>query len=289
MAVVPSNTTILKGQKFHRIKTRAVDSGDLFRVQSSAQAIVVGPESDFSEYFAYYYDPVQPGLISKLRLSTDQPFIGQLNATLADNYPTQPQNNVLTPIPGEIIIVPGELYNPEALKFLAQGPFLNGIEANYIPQIDLLFYFDEPAAIPDKRPPLKIRNAIQTAAAGAAPSIVSIPVYGRRSMSMSVYQTDVTVNPVSVEIIGIKFTWPLFDFNSAQQVLITTLTAIVQGEGVNSSWNEDAIFNDGVSPIGGKDIPVGRFDYIVARLPNTENDPSQTPSGQIQFIAEAFD
>lgn len=275
--------SVIQGQAFYRIKKLANNSGDIFPVNISAKAIVVGPESDFAEYTIYYFDPVKNSRVSVATLSSDQPFIGRLGVDLSDSYPSSAIGS-LPPIPGQLFIAPRDLYN--SAYFTATG-----IVNAYRPRIDLLVYTKDVPVVPDKRPTYRVRTAMQGSA--AVVNVAAFPVYGRRALSMRAISTDGAVRNFTLR--GLKFTLPIrTDPPGSAAAIVETLAAGATSGSLNdyisASFNEDMLINDAVPGnfTGGFEIPVGRWDYVVV-LSDAASDPSAAFNGQVSLLVEAYD
>ncbi|MDP2607255.1 MAG: hypothetical protein Q8S00_32360 [Deltaproteobacteria bacterium] len=270
-----SNAIINEGQKFYRINQPALGNGDIFEVDQSVKAIVVGPLSDFAEYSVYYYDPITDLAVNLATISSDQPFIGDLLVRLDQQY------RGARGLSGKIIVTTKDLYIPTAFA----GAIAPSTSDIFPPNIDLLFYTTPPNTIPDKRPSRVIRTAISAAAAVAVHSF-HFPSYGRRIISISLVDASSAI-AASLSVSGTNFAYPSGDFYSDTVPMIATLggtTAMTPGGISGMTYNAEtpaAIAGGGTR---------GYWDYITANIiSDFDINPPTSVRGDLQIFFSAKD
>jgi hypothetical protein len=272
---------INQGQGFYRIFQKALGNGDIFGIDQSAKAIIVGPNSDFAEYTLYYLDPLKGSAVNLATISSDQPFVGDINARLDRLYGN-------TDIKGQLVITPKDLYIPTA--FFSPGG--GGIATTFEPFIDLIIYSVSPSQVPDKRPRRVIRSAVQL---GSGTNRIRFPTYGRRLWSFAIVNAQ--LNPAlfsvfEVTVIGYSFALPSGNASSDTPSYGSTLTPTVSmvppytiGRNVGMTYNAEdasALAQDGTA---------GYWDYIEALVEvdvAVAPDPT-APLGGVQVKFSAHD
>lgn len=287
MTVIQSTTAeqafVGKGEGFYRIFQRARGNGDIFRLNQPVKAIIVGPQSDFSEYTIYYYDPLKRLSVNVANISSDQPFIGDIRARLDQIYGGTVAG-ARTGLPGELVIIPKNVYSPSTL--LSSG----GVDTLFAPSIDLLLYQEIPSVIPDKRPSKSIRVAVQRSS-GA--NYVHIPTYGRRVWNAAFVYSDATPNTFSkldLTVVGVRFGYPIAASTISEKELIVlnttpaSLSTFSNGRSVGLNFNAEE--DNAPATYGSR----GYFDYV-SLLFDTDSvgSPITDIQGGIQIFFDARD
>jgi hypothetical protein len=183
MINIRSDTAVLNGGSFYRLKQTLQSPGDIFEIDSSAAAVYVGPDSDLTEYRLTYYDEQQPNELQTADISVNGPFVGQL-ASLLDTTITA------TGQKARILANAIDLYQP---GFIRVFPTIGNAARTVMvpPQVDLIWSFtpDIPD-VPNVRADRTFRFTRvpfddETTAGGTD---ILIPAYGRRSITVQVQQ-----------------------------------------------------------------------------------------------------
>lgn len=273
---------VVESQAFFRINQPAVNNGDIFRIDQTVRAIVVGSESDFSEYTLYYYDPVKELSLNIASITVDQPWIGRIDARLTDQISG-------TECFGELYITPKNLYLPSRFQTPQQGS--TGFVQVWAPNIDLIAYTDDPPAIPDKRALRRISTALQIEGNGKN-NYLYLPVYGRKNWTFRLIRADNGATSGACSVRPVKFVLP--DLRTTELWGTTSWLGSFANEGeiAGGTFNsEDAkAFAEYVTTAG---HPGGRFDYLEFRIDANTNDPAAPGGGSLQggwqVLFEAYD
>lgn len=166
--------SVLNGQEYFRIKQELESGGDIFEIDSSVKALVIGPESDVSDLLVTFYDQQSNLKIGETIISAATPFIGRVDSFLSTVFPG-------TGLPARIQVsvrdiidnttVPQQIVTPEVIS-------------RPKPLIDLLAYFDIPASLPLGRADKSYLYPFGTVTNLAGPNLYIVPMYGRRYASV---------------------------------------------------------------------------------------------------------
>lgn len=280
---VPASQATRLSQDFYRINQPAESNGDIFKLDIGIRAIIVGPESDFSEYSLYYFDVTKQSSINIATVTVDQPWIAPIAARLDATYPNSNQK-------GFLYIVPKDFYIP--------GSFLlaSGSNTIFAPNIDIIAYTKDPAQIPDKRPRRCIESALVLP--GGDVSKVFLPVYGRKSFTfraLYAFQAVGQLATFDVEVCGIRFGLPVGNtFSNSLNSLsmlgpLTGVSPFALGNGVGLTYDaeKDSDFGDNAATATGAK---GRLDYLEIRISvDNDVDPETELQGGVQIILDAYD
>ena len=277
------NAIINQGEGSFRIFQPALGNGDIFSIDQSVRSIAVGPQSDFSRYTVYYFDPLTAQTVNLTTIDKRQPYVNDLKVRLDQKY-TGTQAGVRDRLPGKLIVTPGELFIPSAF-FTAPGT-----NTTFLPQIDLLFNTTPPQSISTARTPKIIRSALQLA---SAVNRVRIPVYGRKTWSVSVvyaFTTPNTITVVDLDVLGYRFSFPSGNTASDTPIVVNTLGATASmttkalGNSVGMTYDAEAASanaNNGAR---------GYFDYIELVIEvDGAIDPSASALGGVQVFFDGRD
>lgn len=139
-----SSKSVLEGQEFFRIHTELESNGDLYEVDTSAKAIVIGPNSDIQNVRVYYYDVQGNNQIESAIVSIDDPVVTRMNAFMAQEYPgLGAKARILIGSDDIVPHLPGmPLVEPQV-----QGDLIVWFK----PVIDVLCYHRDPPSLPSTR------------------------------------------------------------------------------------------------------------------------------------------
>jgi hypothetical protein len=250
-SVQASKALVNESQGLYRINQPAVNNGDIFRLDQSFRTVVVGPQSDFAEYTLYYYDPVRDLRVNLAAVTSDQPWIGRLDARLTDLF-------VGTLLPGALYIVPKDLYIPQQLPL--SGITDTGRVTTFAPNIDILCYQQDPGAIPDKRPSKTIRTTVITDPIKTRENLVNIPVYGRRHWDLTVIDNFLSGGneQLDIRVRGIRFSYPIGAATLGNQNALLAFLSESNAPPVQVGLSYDSDMEEAISNQGAE----GYFDYI---------------------------
>lgn len=165
-----ASESVLAGQPVYRIFQESIQYPTLIEVDESAQAIVVGPQSDFGSFDLYYPDILVASGIAKATITPDRPWLARTNANLADSY--KPVAKSIPTAPGKLLIVPSDFEVPFTGIFPPKPLFE--------PVVDLLVYTSSLPAILPKRTTRIFKGPTAITDAANNPVSYSIPTYRRR-------------------------------------------------------------------------------------------------------------
>lgn len=204
---------VKNGQDYFRLTTPIVSSGDIYESEVSANAIVLGPDSDIARVMITYYDPNQMvGVVSSTPptavlglsqavISPDRSLTGLVPAVNTEKYITSfSQSN---PRSGRVLITLEDLYD---IRF-RPAAFVAGDKIAFeTPVLDVIAYFKGlPSVVPqrsDREFNYQYFTVPTTPGAGASSWLV-VPGYGRKSGFFSFNNLD-GVNTVTVTVLGVK-------------------------------------------------------------------------------------
>lgn len=197
---VSSNKAVLNGLNNLRLFTPLVSPGDIYEVDVSGNAFVVGPNSDIANARVTYFDPtVDFSAANSADLSPGAGFAGFVVAHGSDAL-YLPANR-----PGRILLAPTDIFDPTYLPtgFVPASDIIH-FES---PNIDIIQYF-----APNVAQLGTLRNDKATlwefipnkgAVGVGRDTYVMIPYYGRR-LGFVAFAND-NVGNVDIQIDGINF------------------------------------------------------------------------------------
>lgn len=178
------------GRPFLRIK-RTVADADWYNLDVAPSAIAIGPDSDIDVVAADYFDLNGTNLKATAQISVAAPFTSRLECNMG-------------------AVLSGSS-NPARINLgIGASGRPRYVNTDYFtPTIDLLVYFGEPQnSLPVCRAPY-IANSTFTFAAGVAEqTIATIPYYGRRKCTMTIYNRDAAKTLTAWRLVGLKFISP---------------------------------------------------------------------------------
>lgn len=174
MTVPAASRYVTNGQSFIPINAPLPINGPaivFYESDTSLQGIALAPDSDLDLIQVHYPDPVGASQVS--------PFFGNQIYTLAPgSYLSLPMYKQAAQAAlsndGQVQFYPGRTLNPVVNTWFNDGT----VSVPYIPQVKVLGFFQEPAALPDKRSDLLFQT--QLLLAGGAQTITRLPAFGRR-------------------------------------------------------------------------------------------------------------
>jgi hypothetical protein len=170
-----ADRAVLNGQDFFRLNQEIESGGDMYEINTSSKALVVGPQSDLSSYTVNYLDLQSPDSINSVKLAVDNPVIGRIDALLDTNYPT-------AKIPAFVLVSPRDLVDNNWVPsdFVAAPPNNDIVAARPIPRIDLFAYLKDPPVVSPLRDDRVYRFPFVAALPSPARAFYILPYYGRR-------------------------------------------------------------------------------------------------------------
>lgn len=256
----PSSVLPVKnGQDFFRLTTPIVSSGDIYESEVSANAIVLGPDSDIARVQVTYYNADVSVGLSNAIVSPDRSLTGLVPAVNTEHYISSfSQSN---PRKGRVLVSLDDYYN---IRF-RPALFAGGDEIQFeTPTLDLIFYFKGlPSVIPQRSDRTFMYQYFKTPAAPGAgvSSWLVVPGYGRKSGYFTFQNLD-GVNTVTVTVLGVKL----------QPTGLGTpaggFTSQLDTNALITNASDQYVFNS--STAGLWDLFIVRFDgYAGAALPTT--------------------
>jgi hypothetical protein len=186
---------VIEGQSFWRLFTELQSSGDIYEMDVSALAFVIGPQSDIARVRVTYYDLTTPSKSSSFVVSLGDPLSGRLDALASVRYPNQ--------VPARILISPEDIIN----RTLTPTGF-NILEDNLLkiqPRIDVLAYLTPPSFVPAMRADFTTRGVLPIffSMVGDTSSWLSIPYYKRRGAMLRFRNTDAAA--YTINVVGVSY------------------------------------------------------------------------------------
>lgn len=249
---------------FFRLYTALESGGDVYEIDTSAVAFVIGPQSDVARVRVTYFDPSEPNKLTSFVVSVDDPFLGRLDALLS---------SVTFPVSGtqaRILVTPEDLYEPGwGPSVLAQD-----IVAQVAPKIDLLCYLNPPAGLPAKRADFTSRGRVTIVdnGGGDGTTYLVFPYYGRRYASFKITNfSGGALAGYTLDVSGINFTTdtriPITAPSDylVHDVAVVTAGAIAAADGATTNIEVKASTD-------------GLFDYLLIAISGPAIDSAAGPS-----------
>ena len=190
--ILQASAETIEGNDFFRLKTQLASSGDVYEVDTSAKAFAIGPDSDVSTCRVTYYDPSEPGRSQSFLVSTQNPFLGRVDAFASQKYPTEN-------VPAKILVSLEELINTSTAPFgAATGTYSAAVRA----QLDLLAFLSPPKVVSLKRADKTYEGLMGFGGAGAETNDIIVPAFGRRYASITAGRFYVDANAPLLSIRG---------------------------------------------------------------------------------------
>jgi hypothetical protein len=171
-----ADKAVLGGQDFFRLNQQVESGGDIYEINTSSKAIVVGPQSDLSNYSVNYYDPQSVDLINEINLAIDNPIVGRVDALLDTTYPS-------AGLPGFVLVSPRDLVDNNWLPTgFVPGPGVGTdlVLARPAPRVDIIAYLKNPAVLSPRRDDRLYQFPFTTALLAPSRAFYILPYYGRR-------------------------------------------------------------------------------------------------------------
>jgi hypothetical protein len=168
-----SDRAVINGQEFFRLFQELESGGDIYEINTSTKAICIGPQSDLSNYAINFFDKQSPDNIDEINLSLGNPVIGRIDALLATSYPTA------AGLPANILISPRDLVNNNFVPSTFKAG-LDFVFARPKPQIDIISYLTDPAALAPSRDDRLYSFPLVAALLSPITAYYILPYYGRR-------------------------------------------------------------------------------------------------------------
>lgn len=202
---------VKNGQDYFRLTTPIVSSGDIYESEVSANAIVLGPDSDIAHVMVSYYDPNQmvgvvtstpPNQvlgISQAVISPDRSLTGLVPAVNTEKYITSfSQSN---PRSGRVLITLEDLYD---IRFRPATFVAGDTIAFETPNLDVIMYFKGlPSVVPQRSDREFNYQYFSPPTGGGTSSFIVVPGYGRKSGFFS-FANLAGVATVTVTVLGVK-------------------------------------------------------------------------------------
>ena len=187
---------VLDSQEVYRINQPLRTAGDVFELDGSCRALVIGPQSDIANYNVDYYDTQASNRISRLGLSAGAPRIGRLDAYGELHFPA-----LVGSPSAPIIVTPGDLYID---SYTPRG-FNENTELIYFepPYVDLVAMFDAPGSLATAVRANKIYRYGSIFTYGLFTDVwYLVPVYGRRLVTVAMRNSDPVITiDYSIELV----------------------------------------------------------------------------------------
>ena len=254
----PASGAVQSGQEYFRLFTELESSGDIFELDESIKAFIIGPQSDIGRVRVTYYDPNQSLKINSFVVSVDDPFIGRVDKLTSTKYPQVNED-------ADILVSLEDLlnndYNPTGTT---PGDAITFVK----PRIDLLCYFDQPNDFPQKRADFTKRGnlTIPDTGAGSGAAYLIVPFYRRKVatfkfLAFPAHDYDFVLNGL---------TWiPGAGTGPSDSFMINQLQVSLAGIKGNTTGQPPFIY---------KASTLGLFDYLQVTIVGTATDGAAGPS-----------
>jgi hypothetical protein len=188
------------GLDFYRLTTPIVSSGDIYESEVSANAIVLGPQSDIARVRVTYFDPNQPTtLLSQAVISPDRSLTGLVPAVNTEQYVSSfTQSN---PRKGRVLFSIDDYYDQR----FRPATFDGNVDtiAFEAPNLDVIQYFKGlPSVVPQRSDRVFPYQYFKTPTAGNSAWLI-VPGYGRKSGFFTFNNLD-GLNTVTMRLTGVK-------------------------------------------------------------------------------------
>jgi hypothetical protein len=214
-----ASSQVLRGQEYWRLKEELTHAGQIFEVDNSAKAIAIGPESDIHEAIVAYYDPDKtPSLVELGNITVGSPWIGRLDALLAETYTTADELARLFVYAKPNVV---SVFTVAAGKIRVINPVL-----------DLFVYTAEPEQVPMER---AVRRITTVAWGTGGHAYIYAPFYGRRLCSVNLRNGAGDLNG-ALTLEAIRFATPIV--NIQRQVDVDAFAGVA-GETVRLDFSTD--------------------------------------------------
>lgn len=185
---ISPSAALRSGASYYRLK-QTIDDLNWFNCDVSPVAIAIGPDSDIDMVPVTYFDPdASTADISKsIQVGVGSPWVSPLRARMNDV-----RRDGTTP--GRIILNDSQV----------SGSVVRRVDQTiFTPTLDLILYFSMPATLPRVRSPYFLNSTITTVA--GSQTLFTVPYYGRKRFSMSIYNIDGTKTITAWSLIGYRF------------------------------------------------------------------------------------
>lgn len=175
-----ASQSVLAGQGLFRTKRPVVSSGDGVIFDTSVKSIFIGPDSDFSEYGVYYFDPADQFSVKLATITQDRPFTGRIDSLNGSTPPSLVQvtsAGVQLNRGAQFFIIPENNFD-----ILGAFALRNGI---IFPNIDLIGAFSSSTQVPQSRSDFYFDTELSLAA-GVSAGRYFFPTFGRRSFTAGI-------------------------------------------------------------------------------------------------------
>jgi len=260
----PASQSILKFQEFYRLFTTLEGSGDVYEMDVSAQAIVIGPNSDIAAINVTYADPALPTIVNRATVSLNSPLIGRVSASLADAYSGQgPKQRILI----NSVDVVNNLFRPALIDVADLVAFIP-------PRIDVIAYLAPVDVVPERRADFVTRGRVTIFDRGGGTGITWIlcPYYRRKFLSVKIVNDTADPN-YTVQVRGYSFRLTGSMTNAAYETDFGT-TAIPAGPNAFVTVRVQASTQ-------------GLFDYVGVLIGGPATDGTLNPT--LEYLIQATD
>lgn len=217
---------VLNNQSSFRLTTNIVGPGDIYESDASGLALAVGPLSDIANVGVTYLDEQRvPAMVNDLVISTERSYIGRVDARMDTIYPFSLR-------PGRVLFSLVDLYDP---NFRPTGfdPDDDAIEF-LDPVLDIIEYFTpSPSIVPARSDKELYLRYVDAPVAGVG--WVMVPAWGRKYGHLSFFNAN-TVTPVTVSVIGVRFSMTEFASSHYQETLLAA-AVLAAGASTELVWN----------------------------------------------------
>jgi hypothetical protein len=189
--------SVSKFQDFYRLNTQIASPGDIFELDVTASAVLIGPDSDFAQVRLTMWNATGPVTRStKAIVTPDRSF----------NAPVQPQSTIYPSSgqkKGRTLFSPHDLFNPY-YRPLGYDDVHDRIRF-FQPRIDLMAYYaPQPSLVAQRSDKRWTMQYYKQPAAAGDDSWVMVPYYGRKYGS--IFFKNLTGHDVTLEVRGVNFT-----------------------------------------------------------------------------------
>lgn len=279
-----SSKSVLEGQEFFRLHTEFESNGDIYELDTSVKAIVIGPNSDIQNARVYYYDVQDLNSISEALISVDDPFVTRMNALMAQEYPglgatarvLVTSDDIVPHLPGQYFAVDAD--NPHEDDIIVWQP----------PWLDLLCYHRDPPGLPASRSERQWQIGMRIVGRGLESEGVSwyfFPHYRRKYFHARLIDRNAgvgytyTVYGVTLHPTG--WVAGFEEYPTAQMTPLATGTLAAPAAG-QTTFSNTVLHADQVANLSAPTAhPIGYFDYMCIAIAGEETGIADRLSAEI--------
>jgi hypothetical protein len=257
-----SSKSVLNGQEFFRLYTPIDSNGDIYEIDTSIKAIVIGPNSDIQNARVYYADEQEPSSIATALISVNDPFVTRMNALMASEYSLLGTEKRILVSSDDIVPHPGQFFVDPTADSVDEADLV----VWHRPYLDLLCYHRDPPGLPATRAERQWQHSvtIYDRGEGEGASYYFFPHYRRKYFHCRF--TNPTGDTFNYSVWGGTF----HAFASVGGKEFPRLVTPILAEGTIPSipvGTHVVLYSDRVEDIASPGThPIGYFDYMCVKV-----------------------